>query len=46
MKEYKDCLACSESFSEEASNSNENDKLFCMKHNKYVEENECCEDFN
>lgn len=43
MKEYKDCLACGHSQSEECE---EGDKLFCVLHQKYVKENEVCDDFN
>ena len=43
--EYKDCLACSNSFSEEGQNENP-DRLFCVVHQKYVEENNSCNDFN
>lgn len=44
MKVYKDCLACAKSFSEEGNDGK--DKLFCMLHQKYVEEHEVCNDFN
>jgi hypothetical protein len=44
MKEYKDCLACSHSQSEEL--ENEDDKLFCVLHQKYVKEDDYCDDVN
>lgn len=42
---YKDCLACSNSFSEEGKDGSY-DKLFCTFHQKYVEEEDTCEDWN
>jgi hypothetical protein len=44
MKEYKDCLACGYSHSEESENND--DKLYCILKQKYVNEEDCCEDFN
>lgn len=45
MEEYKDCLACTASFSEEAKNEND-DKLWCIEKQCYVEENNCCEKYS
>ena len=43
----KNCLCCSESFSEAAEDNNLGyDRLFCMKHRKYVDEEECCNEYN
>ena len=45
MEEYKDCLSCRNSFS----NDNEDGEhvLYCTKHDKDVtEDEEACDDFN
>lgn len=43
--EYKDCLACGQSMSEEGKDG-EYDKLWCTEKQCYVNELDCCEDFN
>lgn len=45
VKECKDCLSCSDSFSEEGKDGNY-DKLFCVFHQKYVEEEGTCKNWN
>lgn len=45
MKACKDCLACKQSFSEEAENENDDDKLYCMVKKEYVKEDGICRHF-
>lgn len=44
MKEYRDCLACKASMSEEGTEE-EYDKLWCSEKECYVNEEYCCDDF-
>jgi len=41
---YRDCLACGRSLSEIG--IDDDDRLFCLLKKVYVEEDDCCEDFN
>ena len=40
----RDCLSCSNSYSEEGENG-ENDRLHCCVKDKYVKEDEVCEEY-
>ena len=44
MEEYRDCLGCSNSFSEPYEDGE--DKLYCLLLKKYVKEDDVCEEFN
>jgi gamma-glutamylcyclotransferase (GGCT)/AIG2-like uncharacterized protein YtfP len=41
-----DCLACSNAFSEEGERDGDPDRLFCMEQQKYVGEDDFCDQFN
>ncbi len=41
-----DCLTCSNSQSEEAVNEGEDDKLYCVLKEEYVNETDYCDDYN
>lgn len=45
IEEYGDCLSCRNSMSEE-DKSYEYDKLWCIEKRCYVNEDDCCEEFN
>ena len=47
MERIKDCLSCSNSCSEpKEDNGVGYDRLYCVVHSEYVEENHCCDDYN